>query len=73
MRPFGFRKGAFFMERSNVKGGEVMNKFLKLGLAAVLSAVALAGCSSGSDTESTEKPTEVLIGISPDPSVSQRG
>lgn len=66
MRPFGFRKGAFFMERSNVKGGEVMNKFLKLGLAAVLSAVALAGCSSGSDTESTEKPTEVLIGISPD-------
>ena len=43
-----------------------MNKFLKLGLAAVLSAVALAGCSSGSDTESTEKPTEVLIGISPD-------
>ncbi len=66
MRPFGFRKGAFFMERSNVKGGEVMNKFLKLGLAAVLSVVALAGCSSGSDTESTEKPTEVLIGISPD-------
>ncbi|HAM31536.1 MAG TPA: arginine-binding protein [Erysipelotrichaceae bacterium] len=43
-----------------------MNKFLKLGLAAVLSVVALAGCSSGSDTESTEKPTEVLIGISPD-------
>lgn len=38
-----------------------MNKFLKLGLAAVLSVVALAGCSSGSDTESTEKPTEVLI------------
>ena len=43
-----------------------MNKLLKIGAAALLSIATLAGCASGSKEENSEKPTEVLIGISPD-------
>lgn len=46
-----------------------MNKFLKATAAALLSVSTLAGCSSNNgstDTAKDEKPTEILIGISPD-------